>query len=152
MPCLFAKSAIDRILVENAIKQLELQTSAEVRVYIEKKAHLKRLKQYDEPIVARASQVFHQLNMQHTVANNGILIYIALKQRSCAVIGGEGIDQLVMNDFWQRCCNVITDQAAQGHLTKGITAALSLLAEKLSQHFPRQERDIDELPNEVIIR
>ncbi|TNH04655.1 TPM domain-containing protein [Testudinibacter sp. TR-2022] len=149
---LFAKSAIDSNLVESAIQQLELQTSAEVRVYIEKNAKLKALTQRADPIVARAEQLFNQLEMQKTAMNNGVLIYVALKQRQCAVIGDSGIHQYVSNDFWQRCCDVITAQAAQGNLTKGIIAALYLLAEKLSLHFPRQADDIDELPNEVIIR
>ncbi|MGR3808068.1 Predicted membrane protein [Pasteurella testudinis DSM 23072] len=149
---LFAKSAIDTKLVESSIHQLELQTSAEVRVYIEKNAKLKGLSDQSTPIVARAEQVFAKLEMQQTAANNGVLIYVALKQRSCAVIGDSGIHQFVNDEFWQRCCDVITAQAAQGNLTKGIIAALYLLAEKLSLHFPRQEDDVDELPNEVIIR
>ncbi|KAE9530414.1 TPM domain-containing protein [Testudinibacter aquarius] len=148
---LFAKSAIDSSLVESAIQQLELQTSAEVRVYIEKNAKLQDLAQSTNPIIARAQQIFTQLEMQQTAANNGVLIYVALKQRRCAVIGDSGIHQFVNDDFWQRCCDVITAQAAQGNLTKGIIAALYLLAEKLSLHFPRQADDIDELPNEVII-
>ncbi|MGR6981388.1 TPM domain-containing protein [Testudinibacter sp. P27/CKL/0425] len=149
---LFAKSAIDTTLVEAAIAQLESQTSAEVRVYIEKNAKLKDLAQSSAPIVARAEQVFTKLEMEQTAANNGVLIYVALKQRSCAVIGDSGIHQFVAADFWQRCCDTITAKAAQGSLTEGIIAALYLLAEKLSQHFPYQTNDVDELPNEVIIR
>ncbi|KGQ70908.1 membrane protein [Chelonobacter oris] len=149
---LFAKSAIDATLVEAAVRQLELQTSAEVRVYIEKNAELKGLAESANPIVTRAEQVFSQLEMEKTEANNGVLIYVALKQRSCAVIGDSGINRFVAADFWQGCCDVITAQAAQGNLTKGIIAALYLLAEKLSQHFPYQQDDVDELPNEVIIR
>lgn len=152
---LFAKSAIDTTLVESAIRQLELQTSAEVRVYIEKNAKLQGLAESADssidPIIVRAEQVFTKLEMEQTAANNGVLVYVALKQRRCAVIGDSGIHQFVNDEFWQRCCDVISAQAAQGNLTKGIIAALYLLAEKLSLHFPRQEDDIDELPNEVII-
>ncbi|MGV6989532.1 TPM domain-containing protein [Testudinibacter sp. P80/BLE/0925] len=148
---LFAKSAIDSALVEAAIEQLELQTAAEVRVYIEKNAKLNALPEHADPIIARAQQIFAELEMEQTAANNGVLIYVALKQRRCAVIGDHGIHQFVNDEFWQRCCDVISAQAAQGNLTKGIIAALYLLAEKLSLHFPRQADDVDELPNEVII-
>lgn len=149
---LFAKSAIDRTLVETAIRQLELQTSAEVRVYIEKNAKLKNVDKHPDPIVARAEQLFAQLEMEYTAARNGVLIYIALKQRRCAVIGDSGIHQFVDNDFWQLCCDAITQQAAQANLTKGIIEALHLLVQQLELHFPRQADDVDELPNEVIIR
>ncbi|MBE2897899.1 TPM domain-containing protein [Pasteurellaceae bacterium 20609_3] len=149
---LFAKSAIDTAAVEAAISALEKRSSAELRVFIEKNAKLGDALSHTTPVVARAEQVFAELGMAQTALHNGVLIYVALNQRQCAVIGDSGIDCCVEAAFWQQCCDVISQHASVDALTHGIINAIELIGERLAEHFPYQDDDVDELPNEVIIR
>ena len=130
---LFAKIPIDKKQLEEAISGLERQTSAEFRIFIERKIPKKStaLSAYE-----RALDVFSQLEMHQTAARNGVLIYIAYDDRQCAIIGDIGIHQYVGDDFWQ---------------TEGILASMQKIGEHLVRHFPVQPDDQNELDNEVII-
>ena len=93
---LFAKIPIDKKQLEAAISNLERQTSAEFRIFIERKIPSKptALSVYE-----RALGVFSQLEMHQTAVRNGVLIYIAYDDRQCAIIGDIGIHQYVAMIF-----------------------------------------------------
>ena len=57
--------------VVSAIKQAEMATSGEIRVHIEA--------DNDKDALDRATEVFYQLNMQQTQAQNGVLFYVLTK-------------------------------------------------------------------------
>ena len=63
------KLPVDTQKIEQAISHLEQQTSAELRVVVESKAPK------NVTALARAEQLFDELNMQATHARNGVLIY-----------------------------------------------------------------------------
>lgn len=143
---LFFKLPIDSQAIEQAIAHIELKTSAELRVYIARNQKNKL------SALEYAKQLFQQLQMDQTQAHNGVLIYIALKQRHCAVVGDKGIDQVVSQNFWQQICDEISLSCAQQKYTQGIVTAVYQIGEKLAEHYPIQAGDINELPNEVIIK
>lgn len=145
---LFAKIPIDKKLLEAAITRLEQHTSAEFRIFIERKIPSKptALSAYE-----RALDVFSQLEMHQTAARNGVLIYIAYSDRQCAIIGDIGIHQYVGNDFWQTECTRMIAYFKQKQYTEGILASMQKIGEHLIQHFPVQPDDQNELDNEVII-
>ncbi|KGQ58137.1 TPM domain-containing protein [Gallibacterium anatis] len=138
---------IQKSVIEQAIADLEKKTSAELRVYVErKKADAGR------SALQQATFLFHQLEMEKTALRNGVLIYLALQSKQCAIVGDQGIDQYVEADFWQRACDLIVEQAKQKQYTQGIVNAIAMIGERLAQHFPYQEDDKNELPNEVVIK
>ncbi|WP_109077072.1 TPM domain-containing protein [Aggregatibacter kilianii] len=145
---LFAKLPIDKKQLEAEVLRLEQQTSAEFRIFIERKIPQKTtaLSAYE-----RALQVFAELEMQHTAAHNGVLIYIAFQDRQCAIVGDIGIHQYVGDDFWQTQCDLMITRFKQKQYTQGILTAMQNIGAKLAQHFPIQPDDRDELDNEVII-
>ncbi|MFC0323022.1 TPM domain-containing protein [Gallibacterium melopsittaci] len=142
------KQPIDKARVERAIVQLELQTSAELRVYVEQKLPV----EHAVSGMQRATELFQQLEMEKTVQRNGVLIYLALHSKQCAIIGDQGIDHYVEAGFWQQACDLIVTAAKQKQYTEGIVSAIALIGERLSLHFPYQENDRNELPNEVVIK
>lgn len=138
---------IQKSVIEQAIADLEKKTSAELRVYVErKKADAGR------SALQQATILFQQLEMEKTALRNGVLIYLALQSKQCAIVGDQGIDQYVEADFWQRACDLIVEQAKQKQYTQGIVNAIAMIGERLAQHFPYQEDDKNELPNEVVIK
>ncbi|KGQ46239.1 TPM domain-containing protein [Gallibacterium anatis] len=138
---------IQKSVIEQAIADLEKKTSAELRVYVERKKA-----DADRSALQQATFLFQQLEMEKTALRNGVLIYLALQSKQCAIVGDQGIDQYVEADFWQRACDLIVEQAKQKQYTQGIVNAIAMIGERLAQHFPYQEDDKNELPNEVVIK
>lgn len=137
---------IDTHAIEQAIAAAEKQTSAELRVVVERKAK--------GPLSAleRANQLFDELKMRETAERNGVLIYLAFKPHLLAVVGDEGIHQKVGEAFWQEVYAAMKQHCAQENFTQAIVAGISQVGAALGEHFPLQANDRNELENEVVIR
>ena len=77
-------SATEKEKIHTAIKQAEQNTSGEVRVYVESRCR------FVDPI-DRAAEIFYNLKMQATELHNGVLVYVAMKDRQLAIFADEGI-------------------------------------------------------------
>lgn len=144
---LFSRIPFDKNLIESAIARFEQESSAELRVYIERNLP----KSENLSCVDRALQIFMQLEMDKTQAHNGVLIYIAHKSHQCAVIGDLGIHQFVGDNFWQQQCQLMINYFKNDEYTQAVVAAIESIGKELAIHFPVKPDDKNELPNEVII-
>jgi uncharacterized membrane protein len=138
------KSSVRQLLTEenkttvlNAIQEAEQQTSGEVRVHIE--ANLKSKNALD-----RAVELFEKLGMFETELRNGVLIYVALDDRQFAIIGDQGINEKVGQDFWD-----YEKDEMRAHIIGGIVFAIKQVGEKLKEFFPYQENDVNELSDDI---
>lgn len=143
------KLPVDTQQIEQAISHLEQQTSAELRVVVEHKA---KIQPTQDSALARANQLFDELNMRQTVARNGVLIYLSFKPHALAVIGDKGIHQKVGQVFWQRIYDAMRTHCQQGEYTQAICEGIVEVEKQLAMHFPYQADDQNELPNEVVIK
>lgn len=144
----FSRIPVAKAQIEAAIARLESQSSAELRVYIERKLPRKAK---GLSAMARALEVFNELNMDKTAAQNAVLIYVGFKDHLCAIIGDQGIHQYLDEAYWQAQCDVLVAHFRQKAYTQGVVAVIDEIAKVLAQHFPIQPDDQNELPNEVII-
>ena len=142
----FFTPTFNKTQIEQAITQLELQSASELRVYIERKMP----KGVNSPI-QRARTIFQQLEMHHTIARNGVLLYLAHQDKQCAIIGDIAVDLVVPRDYWQMQCDLMIAQFKQKQFTQGIVQTIERMTPLLSTHFPITQNDQNELPNEVII-
>lgn len=126
-----------------AIRSAEKASSAELRVHIEN--HCKG------EVLDRAVEVFAKLKMDRTELRNGVLVYLAIKDRKTAIIGDENINKHVHHDFWDVCYKEMKSYFAKEEFTEGICAALKLLETELANHFPHSDDDVNELPDEISI-
>jgi len=129
----------DRIVA--AIGSAESQSSAEIRVHVEKYCH--------ENVLDRAVEVFANLHMHQTRYRNGVLIYIACYDHKFAIIGDAGINAKVQDNFWQEEQQLLTKHFKKGEFTEGICQAIAEVAKVLTQHFPFESGDINELPDNI---
>lgn len=136
---LIAQEKIDAIAA--AIKEAEKKTSGEIRVHIE--AHCKK------DAMQRAIEVFHQLEMQKTAQRNGVLIYVALLDKSFAIIGDEGIHQKVPSEFWESTKEAMMKYFKEEKIVEGVIEGVTLAGEKLQAFFPYHRDDKNELNDEV---
>ena len=128
--------------VVEAIGVAEKNTSGEVRVHIEPTC--KCGNPYE-----RAVEVFNNLEMYKTEARNGVLLYVAYKSRKFAIIGDEGINNKVGADFWEQEKELLAGYLKQGRPGEGLCAVIKLVGERLSEHFPYQSDDVNELSDEI---
>lgn len=124
-----------------AIRATERKTSGEIRVHIEKKC--------PDEIFNRAMDVFHQLNMDKTKQQNGVLIYVAVEDRNFIIYGDNGINKVVPNDFWESTKDVIVEHFKKGKYKEGLIAGIHKAGEQLKKHFPYQKDDKNELSDEI---
>ncbi|MBU2927132.1 TPM domain-containing protein [Winogradskyella psychrotolerans] len=134
-------SAEDEQEIVEAIRIAESQTSGEIRVHIEQEC--------DGDVYEHALEVFHDLKMDNTAQRNGVLIYIAVENKSFVICGDQGINNIVGADFWNSTRNKIAAQFKSQNFKQGIIEGVIESGKSLSKHFPWQHNDINELDNTI---
>ena len=136
----FLTKAEEQEIVQ-AIVEAEKNTSGEIRVHLEEHS--------DKDPLVRAQEVFFTLNMQETKARNGVLIYVGVKDKHLAIIGDEGINNVVATDFWDCTKDVIITNFKEANYKEGLVEGVLRAGEQLKKYFPYQSDDTNELPNEI---
>lgn len=135
-----SKEAQKRVV--DAIADAEKLTSGEIRVHVEPTC------KSGDPY-QRAVEVFNKLGMYATEARNGVLIYVAYKSRKLAIIGDDGINTKVDPGFWKQEKDLLAGYLRDGRPADGLSEVISLIGERLSEFFPYQKDDVNELSNEI---
>jgi uncharacterized membrane protein len=135
----FSQKQIDDMKL--SVESAELETSGEIRIHIEEVCK--------GEVMDRAAYLFQKLGMAKTQLRNGVLIYLAIRDRKFAIIGDAGINKKVPTDFWDNAKTIMLNDFKAGLFTEGLCKAVSLAGEQLKQHFPHQRDDTNELPDEV---
>lgn len=130
-----------KALIEQAIKEAELNTSGEIRVHLESKCAGNPLQ--------RAVYIFNYLKMYNTQARNGVLVYVAVESRKFAIIGDAGINAAVPEDFWDGIKDKMRACFAAGNYVEGLVEAIRASGVSLKKYFPYQSDDINEQPDEI---
>ena len=137
----FSQNDKNRIL--EAIQDAEKQTSGEIRVHADTKCS-------GDPVQSAIAQ-FERLKMHETKDRNGVLIYIATRDRKLAIIGDQHINEKVSSDYWETTKNQLIAAFKKGEYVTGITEAIADVGKKLKVHFPYLSDDTDELANDLSI-
>jgi len=136
-------SEAHQLLIVDAIKEAEKNTSGEIRVHVE--THAKK------PTFERAVEVFNMLDMYKTDARNGVLFYLAIADKAFAIIGDKGIDDVVPKGFWDSIKDKVITQFKQNAYAQGLKLGIIATGEKLKQYFPLKADDKNELPDNISI-
>ena len=131
-------------LIVQAIRDAEKQTSGEVRIFVESKCS------FIDPL-DRAKEIFTQFKMEKTEHRNGVLFYVALKDRQLAIYGDTGIHQKTGDDYWKAAVDNMLSHFNKENYAEGIASCVSMIGKALQQHFPfNKDVDKNELPDEII--
>lgn len=134
----------DNEMIVQAIRDAEKQTSGEVRVFVE--SHCRFIDPLD-----RAKEIFSQLKMEQTVLRNGVIFYVAIKDRQLAVFADSGIHAATGQQYWEDVVKYILSLFNNESYAIGIKECISKIGEALKNHFPYDEKtDKNELPDEII--
>lgn len=124
-----------------AIQDAEQQTSGEIRVHVEGRC--------GGDAYARARQVFDTLGMHRTRRRNGVLIYLAIRDRRFAVVGDDGIHGTVPPGFWDAIRDAMEEGFRQGRFCQGVCGGVLAIGQHLKAYFPWTPSDRDELPDRM---
>ena len=106
----------------DAVAAAEKVTSGEIRVHLARKAGRNTLK--------AAVSVFERLGMHRTEARNGVLIFLALREKQFAIIGDKGINEKVPDGFWEETSRVMVRQFRRDDFAGGIAAGIASAGRK----------------------
>ena len=127
--------------VVGAIQSAEKDTSGEIRVHIDPSSEAETME--------RAKQVFLELKMNETEAQNGVLFYLAIKEHKFAILGDTGIDKVVPHDFWDTTKDLVISEFKKGDFSTGLQLGIAEAGKRLKEFFPYQSDDVNELSDEI---
>ena len=137
----FSKEEEERMV--QAIRFAEMQTSGEIRLFVE--SHCSFLNPID-----RAKEIFADLNMTATKDRNAVLLYFAMKDRQMAIWGDEGIHQKLGQEFWNKKVAVILEDFKKENFTVGICKMITDVGDALKTNFPYTAEDKNELDDNIV--
>ena len=132
---------IDHARVVAAIGAAEQRTSGEIRVFISREPA-------EDPVAAGQKQ-FERLGMTQTAARNGVLIFVAPRSHTFAVLGDQGVHEKCGDSFWRELAAAMTSHFQAGDFTGGLVLGIERAGELLAVHFPRRPDDRNELPDKI---
>jgi uncharacterized membrane protein len=135
----FTREQQDRI--RDAIKEAEKATSGEIRVHIETS--------FKGNVLDRASWIFKRIGMHTTDDRNGVLFYVAIRNKEFAIIGDAGINSKVQKNFWDNIKGVLHKHFKSENFTEGLIEGILMAGNQLREHFPHMKDDKNELPDEI---
>jgi uncharacterized membrane protein len=138
----FSQEENDKIV--HSIQDAERQTSGEIRIFVESRC------KYVDPL-DRAAEIFAQLQMEKTELRNGVLFYVAIKDKQLAIFADSGIHSATGDTHWKNVVQQILSVFSKESVVAGITTTITKIGDALKTHFP-YDKDVDknELPDEII--
>lgn len=127
--------------VVEAIKQAERNTSGEIKVHIENRCK--------GDVEERSLVVFNKLKLNETKLRNGVLIYLAVRDHKFAILGDEGINNVVGQGFWNDVKDLMLSYFKENRFAEGLEQGIQRCGEKLKTYFPYQSDDINEIPDDI---
>ena len=131
----------ERGLIKKAIAEAELNTSGEIRVHVERRCK--------ETVLDHAAYLFERLGMHKTQKRNGVLFYLAIEDQKFAILGDAGINDVTVEDFWDRIKEKMLVEFKEKRFSEGLVTGIRMAGEQLKEHFPYQKDDINELPDDI---
>ena len=99
----------------------------------------------------RAVEQFIAQNLHTTTGHTGVLIFVSVAERHAEILADPGIDARVPQGTWKSIVDDLTAAIANGKPADGLVAAIAAAGAHLARHFPPDMRDINELPDHLIV-
>ncbi len=131
---LYPASTLDAI--EQAIARAEQTHAGEIRFAVETALTPKHILN-DVTAHDHALEVFSQLRVWDTEANNGVLIYVQLADRHVEIVADRGFQGRVGQPEWEAVCRLMEEHFRAGRFAAGSIAGVDAIGSLLARHFPQ---------------
>lgn len=112
------------------------------------KRWLVRSKHAEEATWKAACTMFHEKGISRTSGRNGIFVMVSMMERRAQVVVDIGIDVDELGSAWTAAVDEIRKSVRNGPDFDAFVRALTALGPILGASMPRQEDDVNELPDE----
>jgi uncharacterized membrane protein len=144
----FSKEAMEKIT--DAIAASEKNHDAEIVFAIEPGiSPIAALRGYSAR--SRAIDVFSELRVWDTEANNGVMIYLLLADHDIEIIADRGVNRIAGDTYWEEICQNMEKSFREGKFVEGVLEGIQTITKLLEKHYPKSEGNPNELPNKPVI-
>lgn len=126
-------SNVEHARVHEAIKAAELDTSGDIVLFI---SH----RRVGDPLAA-ANLEFRKMHLETATDKNSLLIFLAPKSQTFAVVGGTAFHDKLGQVWWENLVALLTKHFKDGHYTNGLIAAIEEAGRALKTHFSSTSTD-----------
>ncbi|OYY50933.1 MAG: hypothetical protein B7X95_02245 [Methylophilaceae bacterium 17-44-8] len=144
----FSKQALNNI--ERAIATSETMHAGEIRFVVETGLEPMEI-WYRKSPRKRAIELFGQLNIWDTEHNNGVLIYLLLADHDVEIVADRGIHRFVGDAGWETICHAMELRFREGAFEVGVLEGIAAIGAVMSQRFPPQGMQRNEIPNKPVV-
>ena len=127
--------------IADAITAAERHTTGEICVHVTPRCR--------GDVMKRAARTFNRLHLYTTKRRNAVLIFVAYDDRKFAILGDTGINDVVPQGFWDGEVEELGRYLKAGRPVDGLCDIIARIGERLSEFFPGERDDENELSNEV---
>jgi putative membrane protein len=104
-----------------------------------------------EEVGDRARQVFFDSRVHHTEGSTGLLLYVSLFERMASVLADEATTEKLGSPALEEICEKLTARLRSGTPAEAFCEAIEEVGERLSKVLPREEGDVNELPDALVL-
>jgi putative membrane protein len=79
-----------------------------------------------------------------------VLIYLSMREHRAEIVADEAIATKVDPEVWGEAMQAMLVHVREGRIAEGMCAAIDKVGAILAPHFPRNDTDINELPDRLI--
>ena len=98
----------------------------------------------------RAIMLFKTGAERRTIGRTGILIYLSLGEHRAEIVADEAITSVTTPETWGEAMAALLAEVKAGRPGDGIAAAVAIIGEVLTTHFPKSSEDQNEIPDKLI--
>ena len=98
----------------------------------------------------RAIELFKAGAERRTIGRTGILIYLSMGEHRAEIVADEAITSVTTPETWGEAMAALLVEVKAGRPGDGIAAAVGLIGEVLTEHFPKSGDDTNEIPDKLI--
>ncbi|MAE63429.1 MAG: hypothetical protein CMJ18_04085 [Phycisphaeraceae bacterium] len=124
------------------VRDAEARTSAEIRVVITRHCW--------GDLRAKGQRLFRRHGLDATAGRNAVMILLVAANREVLVYGDNAIHERVGPRFWVEVKDLMVERFSTGDVVGGLREGVLRVGERLVEHFPRADEDVNELDDGVI--
>ena len=98
----------------------------------------------------RAVAIFRAAAERRTENRAGILIYLSTRERRAEIVADEAITKVTTPETWGEAMATLLADVRDGRPADGICAAIQQIGIVLSEHFPKTDKNPNEIPDKLI--
>jgi len=135
--------------IRDSIAKIENFTSGEIRLCLKLKRSFKEKKMSPRE---NAVSEFYNLGMDKTKDGTGVLIYILFKERLFEIIADNNIYSRINESVFDSVTARMADEFKKNNYLEGILHCINEIGAIMKKEFPRKPDDVNELPDEIVIK